>query len=239
MSGDDLIVFLFFLGFAVTFGLESAKAETVIRKASFGVAALVGLLTSIFWLQLKALWPSLSEKIAAVATNPVSWFVVFMFMLGIFAFHRPNNKSRPSSVGAKADQSSQSEATPHQIEAHHPIQKDRSRPKEFLQVTPEYLLSIREDRKYTSVQIDRMLEPYIGKWMKIDGSIRDISSSCLMVRIPRPSEKYEDYYFDIALYFEAEWAGRFHALGAGHRVLAIGKLRRIYAGAVELELAGC
>lgn len=46
-----------------------------------------------FWLKIKALWPSLAELMASVAT-PQSWFVLFIFISAIFIFGG-SKKTRP------------------------------------------------------------------------------------------------------------------------------------------------
>jgi hypothetical protein len=94
-SGDDLAIFLFFLTTAFGFGFEAVRAETSPRRITFSVFSVWVLLAGIFWLQIKPLWPSFTAATISVATNPVCWFVVLMFIFAVFAFHKPR-ASAPS-----------------------------------------------------------------------------------------------------------------------------------------------
>jgi hypothetical protein len=98
LSGDDLAILLFFLSLAFGLGLEAMKAETVTRRVAFAALSTACLLTGVFWLQIKKIWPPFTEVAISVGTNPLAWFVVLMFILGVFAFHRPRN---PSAVDAR------------------------------------------------------------------------------------------------------------------------------------------
>lgn len=86
MQGDDLSILLFWLTLAVTFGYEAVKAETAVRRGILGSLASVFLLCGIFWLQIKKVWPPLTEYMASIATSPQSWFVLFIFISAIVVF---------------------------------------------------------------------------------------------------------------------------------------------------------
>jgi hypothetical protein len=87
MAGDDLTILLFFLSCAVTFGVETANAETSLRRLAFGFLTLACLGSGVLWQFLKTiLATSITENVAAVATNPVSWFVIAMFLLAVLPF---------------------------------------------------------------------------------------------------------------------------------------------------------
>jgi hypothetical protein len=44
---------------------------------------------------------------------------------------------------------------------------------EIIDVTPDYLIGLFD--QHTSIQAQRLIEPYIGKWMRVSGKLRDIS----------------------------------------------------------------
>jgi hypothetical protein len=87
LAGDDLAIVLFCASLAVGFGLETMKAETITRKAVFGFLTAALVPNMIFWLQIKKVWPPFTEAANSISTNPVAWFVVFMFILAMLAFH--------------------------------------------------------------------------------------------------------------------------------------------------------
>jgi len=94
-EGDDLAVSLFFLSLALpAFGLEAVKAETIPRRVMFAILAVACLLTALLWIQIKQIWPPFAVTITSLSTNPVAWFAVLMFILGVFAFHRPRKASK-------------------------------------------------------------------------------------------------------------------------------------------------
>jgi len=91
MAGDDLSVFLFFLSLAVIFGVEAVRAE--LDLAAHCVCDYWDRLRNhgIFWLHIKQIWPPLTAATALVATSPLAWFVVVMFILAVFRDRQPNN----------------------------------------------------------------------------------------------------------------------------------------------------
>jgi hypothetical protein len=47
------------------------------------------LLCGVFWLQLKKIWPPLTEAMAGIATSPQTWFTLFIFVAAIVIFGGP------------------------------------------------------------------------------------------------------------------------------------------------------
>jgi hypothetical protein len=96
-EGDDLAISLFFLSLAIpAFGLEAMKAETIPRRITLAILAIACLLAALFWLQLKLIWPPFAATMASISTNPVAWFCLVMFILGVLAFHQPRNRKTPN-----------------------------------------------------------------------------------------------------------------------------------------------
>jgi len=229
MSGDDLAIFLFFLTCSVAFGLEAVKAETIARRVSFGAIALGCLLSGVFWAQVKTIWPSLTDKIAAIATNPVSWFVIGMFFLAVIAFHRPPQKrdiEKPQAfVGIPTPISVPAVET-----APEPIKEDH--PREFVDTTPEYLLGIRRQDHLTRIQTDRIINPYLGKWMKVTGTVAQIYDRITWLRI---GEVVPGKTLSVILVVEPTWKARFHLLEMNKVISAIGKISDVSYSEVQLE----
>ena len=196
-SGDDLVIFLFFLSLAFALGLEAVKAETAARRISFTVLSGACLLAGVFWLQIKKIWPPFTDVIISVATNPSAWFVILMFILAVFAFHHPKTKNtvnQPKRINGSKEQETREQ------------QKEQSKPKEpreFVDTTPEYLLGLRKD--LSSFQYSKLVEPYIGKWLSVTGTVDNICDGFVVLReqIGAPAT---------FLYFDDAWKDRFHTL---------------------------
>jgi tRNA_anti-like len=162
--GDDLTIVLFFASLAFGFGLETMKAETAPRKVMFAVMTAGCLLSAVFWLQLKRIWPPFTDATVSVGTNPVAWFVVLMFILAVFAFHPA--KSR------KAVGPPKSELIPPPTVADKPAVSAEPSRKIFIDASPAFLTAMYENR--TSYQADALAEAYKGKWISITGEVRDV-----------------------------------------------------------------
>lgn len=224
MSGDDLAIFLFFLTCVLAFGLEAIKAETAFRRMSFGAIAAVCLLTGLFWLQIRETWPVLSTQMAAVATNPVSWFVVLMFMLCVFAFHRPKERSVHSpglietqklDTGSKEPARAVASASPEE--------------RVFTRVTAAELAGLLADR--TSVQAAVLANPHMNKWMRANGIVRDVTrwkdgeTSVLLT---------DEGEITIAARFVGEHADQAAHLTKGSKISVVGFLNSIDYGIIRL-----
>jgi hypothetical protein len=96
-EGDDLAITLFLLSLALpAFGFEAMKAETIPRRITFAVLAVLCLLAATFWLDIKQIWPAFTLMMVSIATDPVSWLLVLMFVLAVFALHRPKKQEMPA-----------------------------------------------------------------------------------------------------------------------------------------------
>jgi len=221
MSGDDLTISLFFVSLAIpAFGLEAMKAETLPRRIVFGSISILCLLTGLFWIRIKTIWPPFTEAATTVATNPLSWFVVLMFFLAVVAFHRPKQRqSAPIQVKEAVSKDEPKE-----------IPEER----EFVNVSPEYLLGIRSQENLTRVQTDKILVPFYGKWLKVNGVITEIYETIVWLRIGDKSDGRRQH---VMLFLNDAWKARFHVLELNKPASAIGKIRGV--NNTEVELANC
>src|SRR5262245_25641488 len=85
MSSDDLAIFLFWLALAVPFGIEAVNPQTRAYRLGFGVLCAISVLASFLWKPVANAWPPLVGYMTELATSPVSWFVIIMFVLAGFA----------------------------------------------------------------------------------------------------------------------------------------------------------
>jgi hypothetical protein len=154
LSGDDLAISLFLLSLAFGLGLEAVKAETTLRRIIFTALCSTCCFAGLFWIQIKNIWPPLTEAVSSVGTNPLAWFIVLMFILAVFAFHRPKL------VGAN----------------HRPIRAITNpsvSQRISVNVSPKYLTDLYKGR--TSLQADALAANYKGKWLSVVGEVADIS----------------------------------------------------------------
>ena len=191
------------------------KAETTIRRISFGAISLGFLLTGVFWLQIKPLWPALTQQVNIVAMSPVSWFVVIMFFLAVLAFHKPRVNSDRTSIEKI------SEGVPPKAV----IQKPSERI--YTQITAPNLLKLFEGR--TSIQANILVENHLNKWMNVTGLVKEVQrfAKCTSVYL-----KEGDAF--VAAEFEGEWADRVIHLTQESQISIMGRLEGATMGVVRL-----
>jgi hypothetical protein len=170
LSGDDLAIVLFFLSLAFAFGLESMKAETVARRVIFGAISAACLFTGVFWLQIQKIWPPFTAATVSIGTNPLAWFIILMFILAVFAFHHPKNRNAPPRETAVHVPPTASAP----VAALSPVSVPAPQ-KTFINISPAYLMDLYKGR--TSIQGDALAAAYIGKWLVVTGTVRDIYGS--------------------------------------------------------------
>ena len=139
--------------------LETMKAETITRRVSFAILTAVCVLTGIFWPQVKKIWPPFTEAATSTGTNPVAWFVVLMFILAVFAFHRPRSRNREEILSPR---------TPPRSELDHSPPVERI----FIDESPTYLIELYKNR--TSIQGNALAAAYLNKWVTVTGNVADI-----------------------------------------------------------------
>jgi len=245
VAGDDLTISLFLVGLGATFGLEAMKAETFPRRALFGVLAGIFLLIGVAWLRVKPLWPPLTTAVSAIATNPVSWFVVAMFALAIIAFQprRPRGEPAPIPEALSPPRIAAVPPRPTPVPppaavvepAPQPIkpQPIKEAPREFANTTPEYLMGIRRQENLTRVQTDKLLSPYLGKWMKVTGTVAQIYNRVTWLTLGdnmKPGER-----LSVILVVSDTWRDRFHLLEMNKKISAIGIISEINISEVQLD----
>jgi hypothetical protein len=233
MAGDNLSIVLFFLTCTVAFGVEAVKAETTIRRASFAALAVSCLLTGSLWVQLKTAWPALSRQIERVATNPVSWFAIVMFLLAVFAFHRPKQNTRidnriapePNALAAIGTTFVKAPKTPSPADIAFKTIGDR----EVLENALDYLFWLRKST--ASINAEKLLAPYIGKWIRVSGKIRDIRD--VFVAIDVKGDAFINN--QVFVWFDENWRDRFHMLDRNMDISVIGKIDRINSSDIEIK----
>jgi hypothetical protein len=106
----------------------------------------------------------------------------------------------------------------------------------FVEETPEYLLGLGKDM--TSVQRERVVEVYIGKWLKVSVPLKNVSNlngqMFVMADLgdtPRPFQ-------DIQMFFDSKkWSARLSLLRRGQTISVIGQIQTI--SPLDIVLRNC
>ena len=217
MSGDDLQVFLFFLSLAVIFGIEVVRTELASRRAVFAVLAGGCALFGLFWIQIKTIWPPLTQAVASVTGSPVAWFVIVMFALAAFTLQKPRTENAvQKSAGQKPKERISLAAVP----------PERREGKIFVDSNLEYLVGLVKDR--ARIQADQITAPYIGKWLGVTGIVNDIHPSFVILRD-------EEISVSVYLMYNDNLKEQFHLLELKKTISAIGRIKAIKRYDIELE----
>jgi hypothetical protein len=111
--------------------------------------------------------------------------------------------------------------------------RDPSNDRIFVDRTPHDLVGPFDT--YVSVQAKRLIQPYIGKWIRITsevGNVRDLPSDQWQVLV---SERVDGRTLVISLSFNKEWGDRLSILTRGATIEVIGRIDRIEAATLYLE----
>jgi hypothetical protein len=97
---------------------------------------------------------------------------------------------------------------------------------EFTTESPNHLMRLVRDTSNT--ERERVTAPYVGKWIRISATTRDVSRNDheLTVWTAKPN---------LILEFEPPWDNRLDGLHHGQRITATGRIARIASYQVELD----
>lgn len=102
-------------------------------------------------------------------------------------------------------------------------------------VTFESLTKFYEGR--TALEAEKLLKPYIGKWMTFSGVVREIKSA----HNDRLVVSFRDELRFLLAYFEKSWADHISILSRGAQISIRGKIEDVDRDSITLyerELAG-
>jgi hypothetical protein len=105
----------------------------------------------------------------------------------------------------------------------------------FVDVTPEYLTGL--FKEHTSIQAAKLVEAFIGKWIRLEGSLRDVTAiSEDKALVYFTSETFE-YGTNVVMYFndKATIENRLRVLKKGDQIAVIGQIQYIISMEVGLE----
>jgi hypothetical protein len=194
MSGDDLSVFLFCLGLAVTFFIEGLNRERI-GRVIFWLSAGIMVGSALFWPQIEVNVPKTALFIRSIAIKPLGWFFVFTLFLMVIITgkgHKQSSSTAPTKVG-------NTDSIPMKSPVLDPIFKHEpetiTTPKREQKTLPTDLIvqqkaqvsrAVQTDRDYCHKSVEQLMsmfdnnvervalqliEPQIGTWMNLAGVI--------------------------------------------------------------------
>ncbi len=110
-----------------------------------------------------------------------------------------------------------------------PITNERVGGREFVQVSPEFLATL--IARNTSVQGQRLVQGFIGKWLRVTGEVGNVAaygdktSVVSFYYYPR-KENGPDFYA-VSMWFDPTWTDRTVVLTKGTRITVEGKIRDV------------
>jgi hypothetical protein len=98
-------------------------------------------------------------------------------------------------------------------------------------ITPKLLCGF--FNQYMHVQAQKLVQPYIGMWMRVSGNlanVREINSSLVMVRFDAEEGASTLLFFD-----KEKWFNRLSILVKGNKVTVIGKIEQVDSTTFQLS----
>lgn len=105
----------------------------------------------------------------------------------------------------------------------------------FVDVTHEYLIGLFKDK--LGIQANKLIAPYIGKWMIVSGKLGDVLGSDSL-QVSFDPMKVNEYLW---MYFDSKWQDRLSVLTPGHEIRVVGRITSVDPISVtlrECELVG-
>jgi tRNA_anti-like len=98
-------------------------------------------------------------------------------------------------------------------------------------ITPEFLSAFSDG--HTAMQANELIKPYVGKWMKVTGQIRNVESHRILSMLTFESA---DQVSGIPIMcFTTEWTDRLAMLRRGEGVTVVGRITGASQHSVSLE----
>ena len=86
---------------------------------------------------------------------------------------------------------------------------------------------------HTSVQAQRLLDVYVGKWMRVAGALGDADDFGDFIQVTftgRPQAEHHVY-----MYFDMKWADRLTMIKKGRHINVVGRVKNVDSASVHLE----
>jgi len=109
----------------------------------------------------------------------------------------------------------------------------------FVSVAPEDLMKIHKG--HTEIQANKLTASYIGKWIKVSGTVQNVSKSLdnqkVYVSLDDEGSSIFDYFFEQMAFSSDQWLERLEIIPRGHHMTVIGQIDGIDSH--RLSLVNC
>lgn len=107
--------------------------------------------------------------------------------------------------------------------------------REIVDATPDYLMDLFD--QHTSIQAQRLIEPYIGKWMIVSGKLRDIADHPHGSQLTFESSAPDRYGVVFMWFHQPDRRDRLSVLRRGTELTVLGQIQ--WVNKVEVNLQKC
>jgi hypothetical protein len=98
------------------------------------------------------------------------------------------------------------------------------------EITPKYLSDLYDS--HTSIQADALVKPLLGQWMRVSGSVLEVTK--MAAGYPFVQIKNKDNVH-LALSFSEKWSGKLSVLAKGHDITVVGRISSTGNSTIRLE----
>jgi hypothetical protein len=210
--------------------MDIQKIAAWANVGSFGVACVA------LYFVLPSQHPQVAEKGAVLqGINPSIW-ILMMTLLVAGVLHITAAVVQRKSVHAPAPHTGASSSL---VPASVPSPSTEVGRRDFVgaSITPEYLVGLFKD--HTSIQANKLIEPFIGKWMKVSGHLNEVLSSTPdFAQVSFSGRGLTSDLAGIYMYFRSKDSiERLAILRRGDALTIVGEIREI--NSVQLTLESC
>jgi putative nucleic acid binding protein len=107
--------------------------------------------------------------------------------------------------------------------------------REIIDATPDYLVALFD--QHTSIQAQRLIEPYIGKWMIVSGRLRDIADHGHGSQLTFESSAINEFGVVFMWFRQPDRSDRLSVLRRGTELTVLGQIR--WVNKIEVNLDNC
>lgn len=106
--------------------------------------------------------------------------------------------------------------------------------RQFVQLTPQYVGGL--FKTHTSREAQHLLADFVGKWMEVSGTVRDVSEYTNFVLVSLVDEHRDDFGIpSIGLSFRGHWRDQVATFRRGDPVRAVGRINALDNLRIDLD----